>query len=115
MLRKRFLLVPLVLLTLLFYSCSQEDFPVKLLEIDDTGTAIFTIENKTEKDVASLTTSLTYFSEEDRALKIDTVDWAMGDKSQAFLRAGEQTYIAQTVAEGTTSATGKVISYKFME
>ena len=112
MFKKSFIIA---LLLIGFTACEREDLPVKFLEINDGGVATFTVENKIEKDVASLTTTFTYFSEENRILKIDTVDYAMQDKSQAFLPAGRETYIGQKVPEGTTSASGEIINYEVMK
>lgn len=107
-----------LMILMLFFTgltaCEQEEMQVKFLEINDAGIATFTIENTTEKDITSLTTELTYFSEFDRAIMIDTVDHAMKDRSKAFLKAGEETFITQQVPEGTISATGKVLNYELM-
>ena len=105
----------MVLLLAGLTACENEELPVEFLDINDTGVATFTMENETGKDVASFNIELTYLSEDNRTLKIDTVNYSVKDKSQPFVKAEEQTYLTQEVPDGTTSATGKVLNYQVME
>ncbi len=98
-----------------FTACEKEDLPVKFIDINDTGLARFEVKNKTGQDVATLTAEFTYFSEFDRAIMIDTVDYRMKNRQRAFLKAGEETSLVQKVPEATVSATGRVLKFEFVD
>ena len=105
----------LVISLLAILACTTEEIPVKFKEVNDSGIARFSIKNNTEQDVASFSIKLTYFSDSDQALKIDTVDYAIRDRAKAFVKAGDETFIVQKAPAGTVSAIGKVLSFETMQ
>lgn len=96
-------------------ACEDEKVSIEFEDINDAGIARFEIENNTEKNIRSFTTELTYLSEDDRALRIDTVDYSVRDKTRPFVKAGEETFIVQKVPEGTVSARGRILNFQVME
>ena len=94
-----------------FTACKNEELPVKLERIDDTGVATFIMSNEATNDIASFTVEAYLVISRWE----DTVNYAVQERSEAFVEAGKETFIVQKIPPGTASATGKVLSFEEME
>ncbi len=110
---------PLVMISLLVAAgCSSEPVTVTFEEATD-GLARFTIENRSEQDVRSISFELSFRSQAGDLAHIDTVTYtsktnAEGDVS-AFVRAGDETFFVSKLPPSSVSASATVIEITFWD
>lgn len=110
-------LIALVFL-LVVTACSTDPAVVSFDEVNSTGLASFALENRSDSDIAGITFELTYLSEAGDVLLVDTVSYRSGERDGGrppFLEAGEETFFAQRVPPGGTSASASILELTYMD
>ena len=104
---------------LVAFACGSEPVTVSFAEASD-GIARFTVENRSEQDVRSISFELSFRSENGGVLSVDTVTYettrdASTGEPKAFVRAGEETFFPTSMPSNSVSATGRVLGITFMD
>lgn len=95
----------------LISGCQSNTHEVRFEQIED-GVARFQVENNSDDDITSMVFELTYLNDNDEVIKIDTVNYRMSEEnpSEIWLEANNETFFVQSIPEGTTVVTSKIIS-----
>lgn len=99
-------------------ACSTDPAVVSFDDVDSTGLAHFTLENRSDGDIADVTFELTYLSEAGDVLLIDTVSYRSGEEDGTrppFLEAGEETFFMQRVPPEGSSASPSILELTYMD
>ncbi len=102
----------LVLLSL--GGCKKSDHYIALKEINER-TAMFDVANLSDTDAMAMDFELTYMAPNDSVILVDTVEFTQRGRDGTpgvFLKAGDTTFFAQRIPEGTTTASGRVIGVR---
>lgn len=101
----------LILLVGIALGCQPEGVNVELEKIDE-GLARFTVDNRTADDIESIEFELVFYDEAGEEISRTSHGFKQTSNSAEiipFVRAGQSTFFATKVPEGTFNATAYVI------
>lgn len=94
-------------------SCETKDIEVQFRKIEN-NTALFDIVNNSNKNIGKMTFEINYLDNSNIILLTDTVDYQMSEEYQkdnvAFLKAKEETFIAQQIPKNCTKANIEILA-----
>jgi len=112
-------LLALFIPLLLPVACRPEAVTVTYFETRN-GVARFDVQNRTERDIRSMSFELSFYSETGAMVHVDTVGYsvtrnaATGD-TIPFVRAESETFFVTKAPTAAVSATGRVLAFTFMD
>lgn len=107
-----------LVVALVVATCSTDPAVVSFDDVSSTGLANFTLENRSDGDIAGITFELTYLSDVGDVLLVDTVSYRSAEEDGGrppFLEAGEETFFVQRAPPGGTSASASILELTYMD